>query len=143
MKSAEKNRSRPFKNTRKHHLLEAAEDYTELILDLDKDNNGVKTGEIAECLGISHVTALRTIRRLQNEGYVKTSRGKPVVLTPKGRKLALYAKERHQLLIDFFIAIGVPKKTAENDVEGVEHHISKITLKKIELFLENTTYQPL
>jgi DtxR family manganese transport transcriptional regulator len=138
MESMERNRSKPFKATREHHGLEAAEDYTELILDLTESKESARTTDIAECLGISHVTALRTIRRLQEEGFVETSRGKPVVLTAKGKKLALYARERHQTLVEFFVALGVPKQVAEIDAEGAEHHISKITLGKMLEFLQDS-----
>ena len=72
---------------------------------------------------------------------MKTSRGKPVSLTVKGKKLALYARERHALLVDFFVAIGVPRKVAEVDVEGAEHHISETTLKKVRQFLKTELHK--
>ena len=137
MSKITKNRARPFKATRDHHNLEAAEDYTELVLDLTEEKGSARTGDIAECLGISHVTALRTIRRLQEEGYLNTTPRKPVRLTPKGKRLALSARKRHQLLVNFFMAIGVPRKVAEVDVEGAEHHISQTTLNKISSFLKS------
>jgi DtxR family manganese transport transcriptional regulator len=121
-------RSKPFHATRKHHGTESAEDYTELIADLIKNTGEARTCNIADHLGISHVTALRTIRRLQEQGFVKTEKHKPVVLTPKGRELASHAKKRHDLLMDFFVKIGVSSKQAEIDVEGAEHHISRETL---------------
>ena len=133
--SRKKKRAAPFRATRKHHSSEAAEDYTELIADLIESQGEARTGQIADHLGISHVTALRTIRRLQNEGYLITSPHKPVELTAKGRRLALYAKERHRLLVDFLLRIGVPPETAEIDVEGAEHHFSKTTLECIRRLL--------
>lgn len=129
-------RAKPFKATRKHHSIESAEDYTELIYELIEAKGEARTGEIAKQFGISHVTALRTIRRLQEQGYVRTSYHKPIELTDKGRKLALYSNQRHKILLDFLIALGVPRSIAEIDVEGVEHHISKVTLNKIVEFLE-------
>ncbi|MCI5066329.1 transcriptional regulator [bacterium] len=128
-------RAKPFQVTRKHHGKEAAEDYTELILDLTESKGEARTGEIAASLGISHVTALRTMKRLQAEGYLETGRGKPVTLTRKGRDLALFSRKRHEVLVEFFVSIGVPRKTAEIDVEGAEHHISKVTLEKVIEFL--------
>ena len=135
-KKTSKKRSRAFKATRKHHSTEAAEDYTELIADLIDDFGEARTCNIADHLGISHVTALRTIRRLQEEGYVETSPHKPVSLTSKGKRTAAFAKERHELLIEFFIKVGVPARLAEIDVEGAEHHISKETLTYIKKFLQ-------
>ena len=130
-------KAKQFKALRKQHSLESAEDYTELIHELIEKYGEARTGKIAKELGISHVTALRTIRRLQEQGYVITAQQKPVELTSKGKKLALYSKEKHQLLLEFLIKLGVPKKVAEIDVEGIEHHVSKITLDRIKKFLSN------
>ncbi|RIL08739.1 MAG: transcriptional regulator MntR, partial [Proteobacteria bacterium] len=74
-------------------------------------------------------------RRLQEAGFVETARQKPVELTPKGKRLALFAKERHRILVDFFISLGVPPKVAETDAEGAEHHISETTLERINQFM--------
>lgn len=132
-------RSRSFRATRKHHGSEAAEDYTELIADLIAEKGEARTCNIADELGISHVTALRTMRRLQEEGYIETSRQKPVYLTAKGRETAKFAKERHELLLKFLISIGVSEKQAEIDVEGAEHHVSAETLKCLAKLLERLT----
>ncbi len=125
-----------FKQTRKHHSLEAAEDYTELVYDLIEKNGEARTGQIAEALGISHVTALRTVQRLQKQGYLKTAYKQPIQLTASGRRLAVQAKRRHQLLVDFLVAIGVAKATAEIDAEGAEHHFSEETFNKMAKFLK-------
>ncbi len=136
-KPPKKKRALPFKATRKHHGTEAAEDYTELIGDLIAEKGEARTCAIAAQLGISHVTALRTIRRLQEEGYVATSPHQPVVLTPKGEKLGQFAKHRHELLVSFFTRIGVSARQAEIDVEGAEHHISEETLACLERMLRS------
>lgn len=132
---SEKARATPFTAARRQHSEEAAEDYVELVSDLIDKNGEARTCTIAAHLGISHVTALRTIRRLQDEGFLETSPHKPVQLTAKGRKLAQFAKQRHELLVEFFVHIGVPRPQAEIDVEGAEHHISKKTLACIRNFL--------
>lgn len=134
---SEERRSRPFQATRRHHGTEAAEDYTELIADLIESEGEARTCTIAEHRGVSHVTALRTMRRLQEEGYLETDRHKPVSLTRRGAELAEYAKKRHQLLVDFLLTLGVPRKQAEIDVEGAEHHISPVTLRAIKKFLKD------
>lgn len=125
----------PFKITRSHHSRESAEDYTELIADLIDQKEEARTCEIAERLGISHVTAIRTLRRLARDGYVKVQTHRPVELTPKGKRTAVYCKRRHQLLLEFLRKLGVPQDVAEIDVEGIEHHISERTLESIEEFV--------
>lgn len=125
-------RASHFERKREQHNQEAAEDYTELVYDLEERYGEARTGTIADHLGISHVTALRTIKRLQDLGYLKTARQKPVELTPKGRRLAMASKARHEMLVEFFMSLGVPKAVAEHDVEGAEHHFSSITLQRIQ-----------
>jgi DtxR family manganese transport transcriptional regulator len=131
-------RAKHFKATRKQHNTELAEDYTELIFELQNSLGEARTGVIADHLGVSHVTAVRTIQRLQEQGYLTTERHQPVELTTKGRKLAIFSKQRHELLVQFFVSLGVPLDIAETDVEGAEHHFSETTLERIEVFLESS-----
>ncbi len=128
--------SAPFKATRRSHKTEAAEDYTELIADLISVKGEARTVEIARRLGISHVTALRTIKRLEEEGYVKTSPYSPIQLTEKGMQLAHTARRRHEIVLELLLKLGVPNELAEIDAEGIEHHISEQTLKIIQKFLK-------
>lgn len=125
-----------FQATRKHHSNEAAEDYTELIADLEMSHGEARTCEIAKKLGISHVTAIKTLKRLQKEGLIITAPHKPVRLTAKGKKLATDSKEKHQILLRFLLAIGVPNAIAEIDVEGMEHHMSTETVQALKSQLE-------
>ncbi len=130
-----KDRSRPFIATRRHHDLEMAEDYTELIAGLIETKGEARTCEIAKSFGVSHVTAIRTLKRLQVQGYVETAPHQPVTLTSKGQKLAAMSKNRHETLLAFLLKLGVSKKAAEIDAEGMEHHISAETLRAITKFL--------
>lgn len=124
-------RAKPFRAVRKQHKSEMAEDYTELIADLIADTGQARIGQIAKQLGVSHVTVIRTLQRLHKAGYVKVAPQQPVILTAAGAKMARHAKNRHRLLLNFLMFLGVPKIIAEQDVEGIEHHISSISLQAI------------
>lgn len=126
----------PFRATRGHHSSEAAEDYTELVAELIETEGEARIGRIAERLGISHVTALRTVRRLVRDGYLDTSARQPIALTAKGKRVAEAARERHDLLLDFLKLLGVPARAAEIDAEGMEHHVGPATMKAIRKFVE-------
>jgi len=130
LKTLQKNK--PFDAVRNHHSNETAEDYTELIADLILTKGEARIGEIAKSMGISHVTALRSVQRLHRDGYVISQSHQPIQLTEKGKLLAAYAKQRHLLLLEFLKKLGVPETQAAIDVEGMEHHVSEITLKAIE-----------
>lgn len=124
-----------FEVTRSHHSRESAEDYTELIGDLISTKGEARTCDIAGHLGISHVTVIRTLRRLERDGFVKVQPRGPVSLTAEGERTANYCKQRHLLLVEFLLKLHVPRQTAEIDVEGIEHHISKTTLAAIKKFV--------
>jgi len=60
---------------------------------------------------------------------------RPISLTKQGAKMAKYAKQRHEIVLDFLVAIGVDAQTAEIDSEGIEHHVSAKTLAAMKSFL--------
>ena len=88
-----------------------------------------RLSDLAERLGVSGPTANKVVARLQEEGYVDSQPYRSIFLTEKGRALADKCKERHQIVLDFLIRLGVNPETAEFDAEGIEHHISEETLQ--------------
>jgi DtxR family manganese transport transcriptional regulator len=123
------------RHTRRAHAQERAQDYVEAIADLIAEQGEARATEIARSLGVTHVTVIRTVQRLQREGLVKTLPYRSIFLTPAGRALAARAKERHQTVVAFLEALGVPVATARADAEGIEHHVSPATLAAINRFL--------
>lgn len=121
-----------FVALRDQHGREMAEDYTELVLGLIETEGEARVGRIAASYGVSHVTALRTLQRLEKDGYVELGRHQPVVLTSAGRRLARWARRRHQVVRDFLLFLGVPRGVAEVDSEGAEHHMSAVTIRRME-----------
>ncbi|MEK6674594.1 MAG: manganese-binding transcriptional regulator MntR [Planctomycetota bacterium] len=121
-----------FRQTREHHALEAAEDYVELIDDLIRECGEARLVDIARRIGVSHVTANQTVRRLQRQGLVQKEPYRAIFLTDRGRKMATESRQRHRIVLRFLLAIGVPERQANIDAEGIEHHISRVTLKVME-----------
>jgi DtxR family manganese transport transcriptional regulator len=130
-------RAKPFIETRNHHESELAEDYVEIISDLILLKGEARVLDIAEYLGVSHVTVIRTIERLRKKGFLQTSSHQPVVLTTEGEKLAKFCKERHQFLLNYLITLGVPENIAAIDVEGMEHHVSETTMNAFRKHLKD------
>jgi DtxR family transcriptional regulator, manganese transport regulator len=124
-----------FIKTRLQHEGELAEDYTELIYDLIQERGNARVTELAKRLGVSHVTAIRTVRRLEKAGLVIAKKHSPIKLTKIGLSMAVKAKKKHQMLVEFLLALGVPLRVAESDSEGIEHHISAATLSAIKRWL--------
>ena len=124
-----------FQRTRDDHSRENAEDYVELIESLIAETGEARAVDLAERLGVSHVTVSKTIQRLQREGYVTTQPYRSIFLTDKGKQVAATSRERHDLVLRFLIKLGVPPDVAETDSEGIEHHVSDDTLDAMRRFL--------
>ena len=123
-----------FKKVRKAHRIENTEDYLELIADLLNKNGEARIVDIAEKLDIAQATANKTIKRLHGQGYIKKEPYRSIFLTVKGQIIASNSKKRHKTVFEFLKNLGVNEKTASADAEGIEHHVSKKTLNKMEKF---------
>lgn len=124
-----------FRRTRAAHRDETAEDYAEAIDDLIAECGEARVRDLARLMGVSHVTVSRIITRLSDAGLVRTEPYKPITLTPAGRRLAQRARDRHDVVLAFLCSIGVPRKQAEIDAEGIEHHVSEHTIRAMRAML--------
>lgn len=122
--------------TRDDHASEIAEDYVEAVADVIDSQGDCRVKDLASHFGVSHVTVVRTVARLEQEGLVRTSPYQPIELTPMGRRLAKACKERHEVVYRFLLSIGVPEKVAAVDAEGIEHHVSRATLERMRQMLD-------
>jgi DtxR family manganese transport transcriptional regulator len=114
--------------TRRDHSQELAQDYVEMIAELITKTGEARLIDLARGLGVTHVTASRTLQRLQRQGLVTTQPYRSIFLTGPGRNLAKESRDRHEVVVRFLISLGVPSNVAESDAEGIEHHVSRETL---------------
>ncbi len=117
-----------FDRIRRAHQSEVAEDYVEMIADLIVDNGEARTVDLAARFGVTSPTVNAIIQRLVREDLVETKPYRSIFLTEKGIALAEASRQRHKIVRDFLVSIGVPEAIAEEDAEGVEHHVSPETL---------------
>ncbi len=117
-----------FRRSRRDRAVEITQDYVETIADLSASLGEARVVDLARRLGVTHVTVNRTLGRLQRAGYVDTRPYRAIFLTAAGHKLAEESKRRHETVVAFLRALGVSKKAAEMDAEGIEHHVSPETL---------------
>ena len=126
-----------FIESRNSHAEENTEDYLELISDLLNNNGEARIVDIATQFGIAQATANKTIQRLQKQGYIEKLPYRSIFLTAKGQAIANNSKKRHNIVYNFLIKLGINKKIAKKDAEGIEHHVSKETLTKFKKFNYN------
>lgn len=117
-----------LRHTRHEHAMETAQDYAEAIADLAAIHGEARAVDLARRLGVSHVTVVRTVARLQRDGYVSTRPYRSIFLTDKGLRIAEESRRRHEIVVAFLRALGVPDAIAQSDAEGIEHHVSPETL---------------
>ena len=131
--------ARGHQRIRQDHARELAEDYVEIIDDLIRDTGEARAVDIAARLGVTHVTVTNAVARLKRSGLVTSEPYRSIFLTREGKRLAETSRRRHQLVLDFLLALGVPAKDAEPDAEGIEHHLSASTIQAMKRFLDQSS----
>ncbi|MBP5416752.1 MAG: metal-dependent transcriptional regulator [Clostridiales bacterium] len=119
-------------------LYESGEDYLETILILKKRNGNVRSIDIAREMDLSKPSVSRAVGILKNKGFIVVDEDGAIHLTEEGAKLAKKIYERHRVLTEALMYLGVDEKTAAEDACRIEHDISEKTFTKIKKHLRDT-----
>ena len=106
---------------------ESTENYLECILMLGEKKPCVHAVDVAHQLGVSKPTVSVTMKRLREQGYLTVSADGCLELTGAGQEIAVRIYERHKVLAQMFISLGVSEETAFQDACLVEHDLSDET----------------
>lgn len=115
---------------------ESAEDYLETILILGQNGNQVRSIDIAGELDYSKPSVSVAMKNLRSNGYIIVNPDGFISLTESGRKIAESMYERHMLISDWLIFLGVDKKTAVNDACRMEHAMSEQSFAAIKKHID-------
>ncbi len=113
------------------HLQESGEMYLETIYVLSKKKGNVRSIDVGEYMGYSKPSVSRAVGLLKNGGYITVDKNGFLTLTDVGLELAQKIYERHTIISNFLIKIGVDKATADEDACRIEHIISNETFEAI------------
>ncbi len=116
------------------HLQESGEMYIESIYVLSKNSNAVRSVDVGEYMGYSKPSVSRAIGLLKKGGYVKVDENGYLSLTEEGLEVAEKMYERHTLLSDFLVRLGVAEETAAEDACKIEHVISDESFEAIKKY---------
>lgn len=119
------------------HIQESGEMYLETILRLSKEKASVRAIDICEHMGYSKPSVSRAVGLLKNGGYITVDEIGHITLTEDGRTIAEKIYERHTLLTNFLVALGVDEGTASDDACRLEHAISDVSFNAVKRFVEN------
>ena len=125
-----------FARVRAAHRTEMQEDYVELIADLIGAQGEARAADIAERMGVTAATVANTLTRLKRDGLIEMQPYRSIFLTAEGATVAARSKARHEVIVRFLLALGLPQPVAEADAEGIEHHISAETLELMQRFAD-------
>ena len=104
---------------------ESAENYLETILILSHNGNQVRSIDIVNELEYSKPSVSVAMKNLREKGYIIMDDDGYITLTESGLEIAESMYERHMLISDWLIFLGVDKKTAVNDACKMEHNMSE------------------
>lgn len=112
-------------------IQESAENYLEAILILKLRNGYVRSIDIAHELGFSKPSVSNAMKSLRQKNLIKMDNGGLIELTEEGHRIAESVYERHILIGEYLIALGVTPDVAMEDACRIEHVISVETFEKI------------
>ncbi|MEG0806601.1 MAG: metal-dependent transcriptional regulator [Lachnospiraceae bacterium] len=114
---------------------ESIEDYLETILTLTNRLNKVRSIDIVNEMGYTKPSVSIAMKNLREKNLIRMAPDGYITLTAEGEKLAKNVYERHTVLTEALVRIGVPEEIAMEDACRVEHDISEVTFGKIKAFL--------
>lgn len=122
-----------------HEMHESGEMYLETIYVLNKKSPEVRSVDVAEYMGFSKPSVSRAVGLLKQGGYLIMDRDGSLTLTEDGLDVAKKIYERHTLLSDFLVRLGVDEKTAAEDACKIEHDISDESFAAIKRHVKTGT----
>ena len=113
------------------HLQESGEMYLETIYRLSREQEYVRSIDVAEEMGYSKPSVSRAVSLLRQGGYLLTDEHGHLTLTDVGREVAQKIFERHTILTALLTHLGVDEETATEDACRIEHAISDTSFEAI------------
>ena len=116
-------------------LHRAGEDYLKAILILQKQNHAVRSLDVAEMLSVTKPSVSRAMKLLREGGFLTMDADKRICLTEAGREAAEQVFEKHRVLTECLVTMGVDPGIAEKDACRMEHLISPETLEQMKIYV--------
>ncbi|MBR6071824.1 MAG: metal-dependent transcriptional regulator [Acholeplasmatales bacterium] len=117
-------------------IFESGENYLEAILMLKESQDSVHAIDIVSKLGLSKPSVSIALKKLKDDGYITIDHNNHIHLTDLGLEIANKIYERHKILTNILIKLGVNKDLAEDDACKLEHDLSDESWEKIKAYYE-------
>jgi Mn-dependent DtxR family transcriptional regulator len=117
------------------HSSTRKEDYLEIIAELVELKGYATTLDISRYMNVSAPSVTKMLQRLDESGFLEYEKYHGINLTSKGKEIANGIRQKHGILLEFFEILGVGFDTANQDTEGIEHHLNPKTIKQLRKFI--------
>mgnify|MGYP001255826193 FL=1 len=111
------------------------EDYLEVISELVDMKGYATTLDISRYMNVSAPSVTKMLKKLDSDDYLEYEKYYGIDLTEKGQRVADNIKQKHGILLEFFEILGIGKDIANQDAEGIEHHLNPKTIRQIRKFV--------
>ena len=111
------------------------EDYLEIIGELVELKGYATTLDISRYMNVSAPSVTKMLQRLDENGFLEYEKYHGINLTSKGIQVAEGMRQKHGILLEFFEILEVGYETANQDAEGIEHHLNPKTIKQLRKFI--------
>jgi Mn-dependent DtxR family transcriptional regulator len=111
------------------------EDYLEVIAELVELKGYATTLDISRYMNVSAPSVTKMLQRLDENEYLEYEKYHGINLTSKGTQIADAIRQKHGILLEFFEILGIGHDTANQDTEGIEHHLNPRTIKQLRKFI--------
>ena len=111
------------------------EDYLEVISELVELKGYAISRDISNYMNVSPPSVTKMLKRLDEDGFIEYEKYQGLQLTTRGKTIANEIRQKHSDLLEFFEILGIDSLTANQDVEGIEHHLNPKTTKQLRKFI--------
>ena len=111
------------------------EDYLEVISELVDMKGYSTTLDISRYMNVSAPSATKMLKRLDENGYLEYEKYHGINLTKKGNQLADAIRQKHSILLEFFEILNIGQEIANQDTEGLEHHLNPKTIRQLRKYI--------
>jgi DtxR family manganese transport transcriptional regulator len=112
------------------------EDYLEVIYELMECKGYASMSDISNYLNVSSASVTKMIQRLHESGYIEYEKYKGIRLKDKGIDVARAIREKHSILTEFLLLLGIDEKDAHRITEGIEHYFDNKSMKRLEQLID-------
>jgi len=121
--------------TKKISSTTSEEDYLEVIAELVELKGYATTLDISRFMNVSPPSVTKMLQKLDEKKYLEYEKYHGINLTTIGKQVADTIRKKHSTLLEFFEILNVGQGIANQDTEGLEHHLNDKTIRKLRKFI--------